>query len=52
MHADPPELKDVVKVRTPQQRFRVTKYGINMTGMPGFALAGAKDDDLWKVVVH
>ncbi|HEY5218116.1 MAG TPA: hypothetical protein VIJ17_14620, partial [Pseudolabrys sp.] len=23
---------------------------INMTGMPSFALAGAKDEDLWKIV--
>ena len=37
-------------MRTPQQRFRVTKYGINMTGMPSFALAGAKDEELWQIV--
>jgi hypothetical protein len=28
----------------------VIKNGINMTGMPSFALAGAKDDELWKIV--
>ena len=26
------------------------KNGINMTGMPSFALAGAKDDDIWSIV--
>jgi len=50
LHPDPPDLKDVVKDRTPQQLFWVIKNGINMTGMPSFALAGAKDDDLWKIV--
>lgn len=52
MHPDPPELKDVVKERTPQQLFWVTKNGINMTVMLSFVLAGAKDEDLWKIVVH
>jgi len=28
----------------------VIKNGINMTGMPSFALAGAKDEDLWSIV--
>ncbi len=50
LHPDPPDLKDVVKDRTPQQLFWVIKNGINMTGMPSFALAGAKDDELWKIV--
>ncbi len=50
LHPDPPDLKDVVKERTPQQLFWVIKNGINMTGMPSFALAGVKDDDLWKIV--
>jgi hypothetical protein len=26
------------------------KNGINMTGMPSFALAGAKDEELWQIV--
>jgi hypothetical protein len=30
--------------------FWVIKNGINMTGMPSFALAGAKDEDLWSIV--
>jgi hypothetical protein len=28
----------------------VVKNGINMTGMPSFALAGAKDDEIWSIV--
>ena len=35
---------------TPSQLFWVIKNGINMTGMPSFAAAGAKDDELWSVV--
>jgi mono/diheme cytochrome c family protein len=50
LHPDPPDLKDVVNDRTPQQLFWVVKNGINMTGMPSFALAGAKDEDLWQIV--
>jgi mono/diheme cytochrome c family protein len=49
---DPPDLKDVVGDRTPQQLFWVVKNGINMTGMPSFAKAGASDDDIWKVVAY
>jgi mono/diheme cytochrome c family protein len=47
---DPPELKDAVNELTPSQLFWVIKNGINMTGMPSFALAGAKDEDLWLIV--
>jgi hypothetical protein len=36
--------------RTPSQLFWVVKNGINMTGMPSFALAGAKDDEIWSAV--
>ena len=25
------------------------KNGVNMTGMPSFALAGAKDEELWSI---
>jgi len=28
----------------------VVKNGINMTGMPSFAQAGAKDDEIWSIV--
>ena len=50
LHPDPPDLKEVVDQRTPAQLFWVVKNGINMTGMSSFALAGAKDDEIWSVV--
>ncbi len=50
LHPDPPDLKDLVNERTPSQLFWVIKNGINMTGMPSFALAKVKDDDLWSIV--
>jgi Cytochrome C oxidase, cbb3-type, subunit III len=50
MHPDPPDLKDVVGELSPAQLFWVVKNGINMTGMPSFALAGAKDDEIWSIV--
>jgi hypothetical protein len=50
LRPDPPDLKDVVNERTPAQLFWVIKNGINMTGMPSFALAGAKDEDIWEIV--
>jgi hypothetical protein len=50
LHPDPPDLKDVVGHRAPAQLFWVVKNGINMTGMPSFALAGVKDDEIWTIV--
>jgi mono/diheme cytochrome c family protein len=50
LHPDPPDLKDVVDELSPAQLFWVVKNGINMTGMPSFAQAGAKDDELWSIV--
>jgi mono/diheme cytochrome c family protein len=50
LHPDPPDLKDVVGETTPSQLFWVIKNGINMTGMPSFAAAGAKDNEIWAVV--
>jgi mono/diheme cytochrome c family protein len=50
LHPDPPDLKDLANDRSPSQLFWVVKNGINMTGMPSFALAGAKDEDLWSIV--
>lgn len=50
LHPDPPDLKDVVGNAPPSQLFWVIKNGINMTGMPSFAAAGANDNDLWAVV--
>jgi mono/diheme cytochrome c family protein len=49
LQPDPPDLKKVVDQRTPSQLFWVVKNGINMTGMPSFALAGAKDDEIWAI---
>jgi hypothetical protein len=43
-------LKEVVDHRSPAQLFWVVKNGINMTGMPSFALAGVKDDEIWSIV--
>jgi mono/diheme cytochrome c family protein len=50
LHPDPPDLKDVVNDLTPSELFWVVKNGINMTGMPSFGAAGAKDDDMWAEV--
>jgi len=50
LHPDPPDLKEVVGQASPSQLFWVIKNGINMTGMPSFALAGAKDDEIWSIV--
>jgi mono/diheme cytochrome c family protein len=50
LHPDPPDLKEVVDHRSPAQLFWVVKHGINMTGMPSFALAGVKDDEIWSIV--
>ncbi len=52
LHPDPPDLKDVVGAATPSQLFWVIKNGINMTGMPSFAAAGATDDQLWAAVAY
>jgi mono/diheme cytochrome c family protein len=50
LHPDPPDLKEIVDHRSPSQLFWVVKNGINMTSMPSFALAGAKDDEIWSIV--
>jgi|tagenome__1003787_1003787.scaffolds.fasta_scaffold20691376_1 mono/diheme cytochrome c family protein len=49
LHPDPPDLKEVVNDSTPAQLFWVIKNGINMTGMPSFQVAGAKDEDIWSI---
>lgn len=49
LRPDPPDLKDVVKDLTPGQIFWVVRNGVNMTGMPGFALAEVPDDELWTI---
>jgi mono/diheme cytochrome c family protein len=50
MHPDPPDLKELVEERSPEQLFWVVKNGINMTGMPSFSAIGVGDDDIWKIV--
>ena len=50
MRPYPPDLKDLATRRTPAQLFWVVKNGINMTGMPGFALVGVEDKELWSIV--
>ena len=49
LHPDPPDLKDVAGELSPAQLFWVIKHGINMTGMPSFEQAGARDDQIWSV---
>jgi mono/diheme cytochrome c family protein len=49
LHPDPPDLKDAARDLTPEAVFWVAKHGINMTGMPSFAGAGASDEQLWRV---
>lgn len=50
LHPDPPDLKEVAGELSPSQLFWIIKNGINMTGMPSFAQAGAKDDEIWSIV--
>jgi mono/diheme cytochrome c family protein len=50
LHPDPPDLKKVADDLSPAQLFWVIKHGINMTGMPSFALAGVKDEEIWQIV--
>jgi mono/diheme cytochrome c family protein len=49
LHPDPPDLKDVAGELSPAQLFWVIKNGINMTGMPSFAQAGAQDYEIWSI---
>jgi mono/diheme cytochrome c family protein len=46
----PPDLKELAKDRDPPHLFWVIKNGINMTGMPGFALIEVPDQELWSIV--
>jgi mono/diheme cytochrome c family protein len=50
LRPDPPDLKDVAGEATPAQLFYVIKNGINMTGMPGFALIEVGDPEIWSIV--
>jgi len=49
LRPDPPDLKDVVGDLTPAQIFWVVKNGINMTGMPSFAVAEVPDQEIWAI---
>jgi len=48
LHPDPPDLKDVAD-DDPRAIFWVIKIGVNMTGMPSFAKAGADDNEIWSI---
>ena len=48
LHPDPPDLKDVADDE-PRAIFWTIKNGINMTGMPSFAKAGADDNEIWSI---
>src|SRR5215831_6249427 len=50
LHPDPPDLKEIADELSPAQLFWIIKHGINMTGMPSFEQAGAKDDEIWSIV--
>jgi mono/diheme cytochrome c family protein len=49
LRPDPPDLKDVAKDLSPGQIFWVVRNGINMTGMPGFGLVEAPDQEIWTI---
>jgi mono/diheme cytochrome c family protein len=49
LRPDPPDLKDVVKELDAAQIFWVVRNGINMTGMPGFNLIEATDQEIWTI---
>src|SRR6266446_5074064 len=49
LRPDPPDLKDAAKELTPAQIFWVVRKGINMTGMPGFGLVEAPDQEIWTI---
>jgi mono/diheme cytochrome c family protein len=49
LHPDPPDLKDVAKDLEPSQIFWVVRNGINMTGMPGFAIIEVPDQEIWTI---
>jgi mono/diheme cytochrome c family protein len=50
LHPDPPDLKDVVNDRRPNELFWVIKNGINMTGMPSFGKIEVPDQEIWTIV--
>jgi len=50
LRPDPADLKEVAGERQPKELFWVIKNGIKMTGMPGFAASGVKDEEIWTIV--
>ena len=46
----PADLKVMAKERTASQLFWVIKNGIKFTAMPGFGMAGASDEQIWRMV--
>ena len=50
LRPDPPDLKDLVNDRRPQDLFWVVKNGIHMTGMPSFGLIEVPDREIWTIV--
>jgi hypothetical protein len=50
MQPSPPDLKEVVNDREPQQLFWVIKNGIKMTAMPSFGATGVPDQEIWSMV--
>ncbi len=49
LRPDPPDLKEIANEADPAEIFWVVKNGINMTGMPSFARAGADDKEIWSI---
>jgi len=47
---DPPDLKEIVNDRRPNELFWVVKNGINMTGMPSFGKIEVPDQEIWTIV--
>jgi len=50
LRPDPPDLKELVDQRKPQELFWVIKNGIHMTGMPSFGLIEVPDREIWTIV--
>jgi mono/diheme cytochrome c family protein len=50
LRPDPPDLKEFVDQRKPEELFWVVKNGIHMTGMPSFGLIEVPDREIWTIV--
>src|SRR5438132_5305109 len=50
LRRDPPDLKDLVNDRRPQDLLWVVRNGIHMTGMPSCGLAEVPDEAIWTIV--